>query len=58
MSAIYTLGDVRKEYDRLDAITGVYDEATVEAVKKFQRKNGLTADGVAGERTLVILFGY
>jgi len=42
----------------LDSITGVYDDATTEAVKAFQRKNGLTADGVAGERTLVILFGY
>ncbi len=42
----------------LDSITGVYDDATVEAVKAFQRKNGLAADGVAGERTLVLLFGY
>ena len=42
----------------LDRITGTYDDETVEAVKAFQRKNGLTADGVAGERTLVILFGY
>ena len=42
----------------LERITGTYDDETVEAVKAFQRKNGLTADGVAGERTLVILFGY
>ena len=42
----------------LDRITGTYDDETVEAVKAFQRKNGLAADGVAGDRTLVILFGY
>ena len=42
----------------LDSITGVYDEATEAAVKAFQRKNGLTADGVAGGRTLEMLFGY
>ena len=33
-------------------IDGVYGEKTVEAVKLFQSKNGLIADGVAGEATL------
>ncbi len=42
----------------LERITGVYDDETTEAVRAFQRKNGLAADGVAGERTLVVLFGY
>ena len=42
----------------LERITGIYDDETVEAVKAFQRKNGLTADGLAGDRTLAILFGY
>ena len=42
----------------LDAITGVYDEATVAAVKAFQSANGLTADGKCGAMTLQILFGY
>ena len=42
----------------LESITGVYDEATEEAVRAFQKKNGLTADGVAGEKTLAVLFGY
>ena len=32
------------------SIDGVYGSKTVEAVKAFQRKNGLTADGVAGDR--------
>jgi len=41
-----------------DDVTGIYDETTVEAVKKFQKKNGLTADGVAGDQTLMLLFGY
>lgn len=34
------------------AVDGVYGQATVEAVKRFQQKNGLTADGVAGAATL------
>ena len=42
----------------LEEITGVYDEATVEAVKAFQRANGLTADGKCGPLTLQVLFGY
>lgn len=33
------------------AVDGVYGKGTVEAVKKFQKKNGLTADGVAGLST-------
>ncbi len=42
----------------LDEITGVYDKATVAAVKAFQSANGLTADGKCGPMTLQILFGY
>ena len=42
----------------MEEITGVYDDATVAAVKAFQRANGLTPDGVAGSKTLVLLFGY
>ncbi len=37
------------------AIDGIYGAKTVEAVKKFQRKNGLTADGIAGRATYVAL---
>lgn len=37
------------------AIDGVYGSKTVEAVKKFQSKNGLTADGIAGQKTLEAL---
>ncbi len=33
------------------AVDGIYGKGTVEAVKAFQRKNGLTADGVAGIET-------
>ena len=34
------------------AIDGVYGQETYDAVVYFQKKNGLTADGVAGEKTL------
>ena len=33
------------------AVDGIYGKGTVEAVKKFQQKNGLKADGVAGIET-------
>ena len=36
--------------------TGYYDDATVEAVKSFQRRNGLTVDGAAGQDTLRVLY--
>ncbi len=37
------------------AVDGVYGKQTVEAVKYFQRKNGLTPDGVAGKATYAAL---
>ena len=33
-------------------VDGIYGSKTVEAVKYFQRKNGLTVDGIAGTNTL------
>ncbi|MDE6372965.1 MAG: spore cortex-lytic enzyme [Clostridia bacterium] len=37
------------------SVDGIYGAQTVEAVKAFQRKNGLTADGIAGRATFVAL---
>ena len=36
-------------------VDGVYGSKTVSAVKKFQSKNGLTADGIAGQKTLAAM---
>ena len=36
-------------------VDGIYGSKTFEAVKKFQKKNGLTADGIAGDKTLSAL---
>ena len=33
-------------------VDGIYGSQTLAAVKKFQQKNGLTADGIAGTKTL------
>lgn len=33
-------------------VDGIYGSKTYEAVKKFQRKNGLTVDGIVGDKTL------
>ena len=42
----------------LDKVTGVYDDATEAAVRAFQKKYRLTVDGIAGQSTMEILFGY
>lgn len=34
------------------SVDGIYGTQTVTAVKKFQQKNGLTVDGIAGQKTL------
>lgn len=34
------------------SVDGIYGSATEKAVKKFQKANGLTADGIAGKATL------
>lgn len=36
-------------------VDGIYGSQTFEAVKKFQRKNGLSVDGIAGQKTLSAL---
>lgn len=37
------------------SVDGIYGTQTIEAVKKFQRKNGLTADGICGKSTYAAL---
>lgn len=34
------------------SVDGIYGSGTLSAVKKFQKKNGLTVDGIAGTKTL------
>ena len=36
-------------------VDGIYGAKTKEAVKKFQKKNGLTADGIVGKKTAAAL---
>ena len=36
-------------------VDGIYGSQTVEAVKYFQRKNGLSVDGIAGPKTLAAM---
>ena len=40
----------------MKAVTGNYLEKTVEALKLFQRANGLSADGLCGEKTFSLLY--
>lgn len=39
------------------AISGIYDSATVKAVRDFQKTNGLKQDGVCGSETQALLLG-
>ena len=47
---------LRELYYFSDTINGVYGTTTQSAVKVFQQRNGLTADGVAGSETLSRVF--
>lgn len=38
------------------AVTGTFDDASVAALKKFQRANGLSADGICGVQSRAVLF--
>lgn len=55
---VVELQDVLQQLGYLtrDQVTGVYDNATVEAVKLFQQYNGLSVDGKAGSATQTKLF--
>lgn len=37
------------------SVDGIYGTQTLSAVKKFQQKNGLTVDGIAGQKTLTAM---
>ena len=43
-------------YLKSSSIDSIYGETTIAAVKNFQKRNGLTADGKAGEKTLAMLY--
>ena len=43
-------------FETVELIPGVYDEATKDAVRAYQRSRGLDADGVLGPRTYESLF--
>ncbi len=52
-TTVRTIQDKLKRWGYYDGtVDGIYGSKTVEAVKRFQRKNGLTADGVCGNATL------
>ena len=55
-SAVTTIQTKLKRWGYFDGpVDGIYGNKTSKAVRSFQRKNGLTADGVAGPATLKAL---
>ena len=55
-SAVTTIQTHLKRWGYFDGpVDGIYGSKTSNAVRSFQRKNGLTADGVAGPATLKAL---
>ncbi|MGN0762672.1 MAG: peptidoglycan-binding protein, partial [Aristaeellaceae bacterium] len=53
---VVQLQDCLVQLGYMSTRNGVYDDTTVEAVKNFQRYNGLTVDGKAGAETQKKLF--
>ena len=49
---------LKRWYYYFGNIDGIYGSHTMEAVKYFQRKNGLAVDGIAGKNTLVAMGIY
>ena len=55
-SAVTTIQTKLKRWGYFDGpVDGIYGSKTSKAVRSFQRKNGLTADGMAGPATLKAL---
>ena len=59
---LYTIGSQGDDILDLQALlgvneSGVYDDATKNAVTQYQTQNGLTVDGVVGDETLSSLLG-
>ena len=55
-NSVVEMQDSLQQLGYLSEPTGYYDDATVEAVRSFQRRNGLTVDGTAGQETLRLLY--
>ena len=52
-SEVRTIQDKLKRWGYYTgSVDGIYGSLTVSAVKRFQQKNGLTIDGIAGPKTL------
>lgn len=49
--------EILKELGYLAELTGRYDRATEEAVRRFQQDHGLHADGIVGPATWLVLLG-
>ncbi len=55
-AAVTRLQQTLAGYNYPVSVTGVYDDATVKAVRSFQVNNGLSVDGVAGKNTQAKLY--
>ena len=54
--AVLTLQEILKDLGYLVTLNGIFDQQTLEEVKRFQDEFGLKADGVVGFRTLTLLY--
>lgn len=53
---ITDMQDQLKELGYMSSVTGFFGDKTVEALKAFQSRNRLSADGLAGEQTFQLLY--
>ena len=53
---ITSMQEQLKDMGYMSVVTGYYGETTVQAIKDFQDRNGLSPDGLAGEKTFNLLY--
>lgn len=53
---ITEMQDQLKDLGYMSAVTGNYGDKTVAALKAFQDRNGLSPDGMCGEKTFALLY--
>lgn len=55
-SDITAMQEQLRDLGYMSVVTGYYGETTVQAIKDFQDRNGLSVDGLAGEQTVSLLY--
>ena len=55
---VVEIQDCLVQFGYMEVVNGIYDDVTEAAVRAFQQAHNLKVDGICGDETLKILFGY